>query len=394
MISYDTTVPCHTSFSMNIIIAGDYSPRSYLQETLDTKAYEGIFGSVRPIVEGADYSIVNFESTIADHSSLKIQKCGPHLKTNENAVTAIKFAGFKCVTLANNHFRDYGDSGVQKTLEELKKRGLDYVGGGTNLSEASKTLFKDISGRTLAVINACEHEFSIADSAHGGSNPLDIIEQYYAICEARKKADYVIVIIHGGHEHFNLPSIRMKKTYRFFIDVGADAVVNHHQHCWSGYEVYKGKPIFYGLGNFCFPNLTEGDNASFWNYGYMVRLIVDVGNVNFETIPYVQCFNEAGVKLLDERDSFDTQITALNSIIGNDVELKQRLKTFYSGNARRNRYLWEPYRSKLGKALYYLHLLPNYMTRRGNKLTMFFNLLNCESHRDKMMFQLKDYMEE
>jgi poly-gamma-glutamate synthesis protein (capsule biosynthesis protein) len=44
----------------------------------------------------------------------------------------------------------------------------------------------------------------------------------------------------------------MVETYRFFIEAGADAVVNHHQHCICGYEVYKGKPIFYGLGNFCF----------------------------------------------------------------------------------------------------------------------------------------------
>lgn len=379
---------------MNVIIAGDYSPLSFLQESLDAKAYDRVFGSVRPIIEGADYSIVNFESTIADHDSQKIKKCGPHLKTNENAVYAIKFAGFNCVTLANNHFRDYGDSAVQKTIEELSKEGLDYVGGGANIDEASKTLFKKISGKTLAIINACEHEFSIADSSQSGSNPLDVIEQYNAICEARQKADYVLVIIHGGHEHFNLPSVRMKKTYRFFIDAGADAIVNHHQHCWSGYEVYNGKPIFYGLGNFCFPNLSRVDNATSWNYGYMVRLLFEEGSVGFETIPYIQCFNEASVKLIVERDSFDKQITELNSIIGDDVRLEEKLTAFYSGNARRNRYLWEPYRSKFGKALYYLHLLPNYMTRRGKKLVMFYNLLNCESHRDKMMFQLKNYLEE
>lgn len=43
----------------------------------------------------------------------------------------------------------------------------------------------------------------------------------------------------------------MQEIYRFFVDIGADAVINHHQHCYSGYEVYKEKPIFYGLGNFC-----------------------------------------------------------------------------------------------------------------------------------------------
>ena len=42
----------------------------------------------------------------------------------------------------------------------------------------------------------------------------------------------------------------MKETYRFFVDCGADAVINHHQHCYSGYEYYKDKFICYGLGNF------------------------------------------------------------------------------------------------------------------------------------------------
>ena len=39
--------------------------------------------------------------------------------------------------------------------------------------------------------------------------------------------------------------------------VGADAVVNHHQHCYSGYEVYKDKPVFYGLGNLLFDHASK-----------------------------------------------------------------------------------------------------------------------------------------
>lgn len=52
--------------------------------------------------------------------------------------------------------------------------------------------------------------------------------------------------MHGGHEHYQLPSLRMQETYRFFIDAGADVVVNHHQHCFSGYEIYNNKYIFMG----------------------------------------------------------------------------------------------------------------------------------------------------
>ena len=156
------------------------------------------------------------------------------------------------------------------TLMYLNDKQADFVGGGNSLRQASETLYKSIDGHTLAVINCCEHEFSIATETSSGANPLNPIQQYYKIQEARKNADYVLVIVHGGHEHYQLPSPRMKETYRFFVDAGADAVVNHHQHCYSGYEVYNGKPIFYGIGNFLFDR--EGVRNSIWNEGDMVLL--------------------------------------------------------------------------------------------------------------------------
>ena len=55
-------------------------------------------------------------------------------------------------------------------------------------TEASKILYKEIAGMTLAIINCCEHEFSIATEKTAGSNPLNPIKQYYAIKEAKEKA--------------------------------------------------------------------------------------------------------------------------------------------------------------------------------------------------------------
>ena len=77
----------------------------------------------------------------------------------------------------------------------------------------------------MAVINCCEHEFSVTTGDFPGANPLNPIRQFYKISEARKDADYVVVIVHGGHEMLQLPSPRMQELYRYFIDVGADAVI-------------------------------------------------------------------------------------------------------------------------------------------------------------------------
>ena len=374
---------------MKLLIAGDFSPRYDLQKQIDLHNFQTIFDDVKYTIDQSDYSIVNFETTIADDKDHPILKSGPHLKTNYNAIEAIKYAGFKCVTLANNHFFDYGDSSVKKTISAIDESYLDRVGGGNNLEEASAVLYKDVVGETIALINACEHEFSIAEDEHGGCNPLDTINLFYAICEAKAKAKFIIVIIHGGHEHHKLPSPRMKKIYRYFIDAGADAVINHHQHCFSGYEVYNGKPIFYGLGNFCFPSQLQADEPTFWNYGYMVVLYLTDKNIDFEIIPYIQCFKNTSVELLKEKAQFLQEIEELNTIIQDDKLLEKHTVEFFFRNERKIQYVWEPYRGKILKALYYFHLLPSLVTNKGSKLTMLYNCLNCESHRDKMMCILK-----
>ena len=69
---------------------------------------------------------------------------------------------------------------------------------------------------------------------------------------AKEDNDLVIVIVHGGREHYQLPTPKQRERFRFYADAGADFVVGHHTHCYSGYEIYKGKPIFYSLGNFIF----------------------------------------------------------------------------------------------------------------------------------------------
>lgn len=200
-----------------------------------------------------------------------ITKKGPNLSCNEDSFKALKWLGINGVTLANNHFYDYGESGVSQTLDICEKYVVDHVGGGRNLVEASAVLYKEIGGEKLAIVNCCEHEFSIASDKKGGANPIDVVNQYRAIQEARNNADFVVVIVHGGYEHYQLPSCRMVELYRFFVDAGASAVVNHHQHCFSSYEWYNGCPIYYGLGNFCF-DISPVRTAEKWNYGYMVML--------------------------------------------------------------------------------------------------------------------------
>ena len=367
---------------MKILVSGDFCPQHRVAKLFEEGDFSSVLGEVKPIVESADYAIVNFECPVTLGGEQPIEKMGPNLHCSEKGVEAIRWAGFDCVTLANNHFRDFGTDGVSNTLKSCKKHGLKTVGGGMNIAEASLTLYEVIHGKTLAIINCCEHEFSIATENTAGSNPLNLVQHYYAIQEARQKADHVLVIIHGGHEHYQLPSIRMQETYRFFIDAGADAVVNHHQHCFSGYEIYKGKPIFYGLGNFCFDKAKKMANR--WYEGYMVT--IDFGlTIDFIIHPYIQCHKEPCVQILT-RNAYAESIEKLNNIIVHQKILRKRQDEFYLHEAVKYKQLLEPFNNRFLLALQRRKLLPSFITKRRKLMAIDF--IVCESHRDRLIFHL------
>ena len=369
---------------MKVFVAGDFCPQNRVIEKFDQGDYEFVLGDIKELISDADYSIINLECPVMRVEGRPIKKCGPNLKCSEKGLDAIKWVGFDGVSLANNHFLDYGEEGVEYTLEACKKYGIDVVGGGKNIQEASRILYKEFDGKTLAIINCCEHEFSIATDNTAGSNPLNPIQQYYAIQEAKTKADYVLVIVHGGHEHYQLPSIRMQDTYRFFVDSGADAVVNHHQHCFSGYEVYKRKPIFYGLGNFCFDRGISKN--SIWYEGFMVSICFDK-QIQFELHPYSQCKEQATVRL-EKIDTFAAQFEKLNTIINNRQLLKKNNVEYYASSLDSANMALSPISNRYIRFLQHWHLFPKY--RFGSKLVLrLYNFLLCEAHKDKIDFFLK-----
>ena len=365
---------------MKLIITGDFVPNERVAEAFAHGDYSSV-EALRPVFADANYRIVNLECPILHGGEKPIIKNGPNLYADTHALEALKEVAADCVTLANNHFRDYGDEGVLNTLSELSAYKIDYVGGGANLKDAAIVLYKQIGKETLAIINCCEHESSIATDEHCGSNPLNPIQQYYAILEAKGKADYVLVIVHGGVEHYQLPTPRMQETYRFFIDAGADAVINHHQHCYSGYEEYKGKPIFYGLGNLCFDNPAK---KGLWNEGFVLDLTLSMKGLSYTLLPYHQCAAEPKVVLFKdtEKQLFEERIENLNGIIADPEQLAANYDELKRSTRMKYRASIEPYKSRIMRFLFRKHLLPSFM---HSKYVVISNMIACESHRERLL---------
>src|SRR5262249_48792320 len=149
---------------------------------------------------------------------------------------------------------------------------------------------------------------------------IDPIENYHQISRARREADIVIVTFHGGNEYLEFPRPGLRKICRYFIDVGADAVIGHHPHVPGAYEYHRGKPIVYSLGNFVFDaeSHTEG-----WSSGYLTRLSFDVASKRFrglELFPYEQSVEKKGLRLLDggEKERALSHLEDLRKRLGSD----------------------------------------------------------------------------
>ena len=92
---------------MKIIIAGDYCPRDNVSKILGEERYNHVLGEVHEVLcNDIDYAIVNLECPVVEKNAAPIDKCGPNLCCNRKGLEALKWAGFNCVTLANNHFLD------------------------------------------------------------------------------------------------------------------------------------------------------------------------------------------------------------------------------------------------------------------------------------------------
>lgn len=117
---------------MKIIFTGDFSTQNRLAN-LDKINIINVDGSDYHFV---DYAVVNFESPIST-SGRPITKIGPNLKNSVKSIQALKEVGVDMLTLANNHFRDYGECGVDETIKECERQNVAYLGGAILRSQRS-----------------------------------------------------------------------------------------------------------------------------------------------------------------------------------------------------------------------------------------------------------------
>jgi len=370
---------------IRILIAGDFSPQGRVAR-IHQSAPREVFGEFMNALMSVDLAIVNLEAPLC-RPARPLVKTGPSLHGPVESAAFLKRSGFGLVCLANNHIMDYGADGLSQTVAALAKARMPWVGAGNDYADASKPFLTEQQGEKIAILNFAENEWSTTYGSEAGACPIDPVRNFSAIRDVRKRAGKVIVISHAGHERHPLPSPRMRELFRFYIDAGADAVVGHHTHCTSGHEIYKGKPVFYSVGNFLFDS--ERHRSGPWTQGLAVELQLQGDTVDFRIYHFNQCTAGALFEMVDaeESDRRTQKLDELNEVIEDPELLAASFSELVVERQRMYGAYLEPRLPRLIGAAQRRGWLPRLITRRHRRLLL--NLVRCESHREMLLELLK-----
>lgn len=222
-----------------------------------------------------DFRIGTLESAIGDDipfDEVKLKDEMNLIYSKNVDLVRVKEMGFNVVSIANNHVYDLGEEGLVNTINLLDNLGIKHCGAGLNEDMASEPAVVESNGLSIAFIACCLHEYASewvgyvkkATKLEAGIYMPSISELQGSIRKAKKKYDYVYVLPHWGREHHDLQADKISTFAKLIIAAGADGVIGSHPHVINPVSSYNGKPIFFSLGNFLFPDFLVNKPRPIW----------------------------------------------------------------------------------------------------------------------------------
>ncbi len=207
------------------------------------------FEKIAPFMRQHDVVCANLETSITSRGTEYVNKKHRFRLHPRNASYLSKLK-LDVATLGNNHMLDFGTTGMNDTIAFLQKHGIRYTGAGMSEAEARRPAVVN-RGTKMYFLSYCERppeDFYAKGDKPGiakivRSKIVEDVQRY------KKTNTLVFVNLHWGIEYTEEPRPDQVKTAHMIIDAGADAVIGHHPHIPQSVEVYKGKPVFYSLGN-------------------------------------------------------------------------------------------------------------------------------------------------
>ena len=209
--------------------------------------------TMRGLISSADLALANMEESAPDHFTF--HRHGTVFTGDPALIAGIARAGIDVASVASTHIGDGGPKGILQTIASLKKYGITPFGAGPNLAAARQPAIFTEGGVKVAILgyDGISSAYYGATASTIGDSPLVAKNVKEDIRAARAAgAQVVIAFPHWGIEYTFGPSPVQTRLAHIMIDAGADLVIGNHSHWVQSVEIYKGKPIWYSLGNFTF----------------------------------------------------------------------------------------------------------------------------------------------
>jgi poly-gamma-glutamate synthesis protein (capsule biosynthesis protein) len=241
------------AFVGDVMIGGEFLPYAEKRNLALDKPFEKVMSQI----VGADIVVANLEGPLNSNGSPR-QDVTALLSNHRAVVDIFKTCKNVVFNLGNNHIMDYGLEGLKRTVEVLGESGINHVGVGNNIEEATRELILNVSQKKIAFLSLTSDEPHIKsilgtkDSA-GCASYLQSETILKKIKNLKKQVDIICLLLHWGHEFYSFPSFEQVGIARELIDSGVNLIVGGHPHVIQGLECYQGAPIAYSLGNFFMP---------------------------------------------------------------------------------------------------------------------------------------------
>lgn len=203
--------------------------------------------------------VLNFESTL-DYLNGNRGTLKTGLFSTKYSLDVLHFLNVKCVALANNHVTDFHFD-VTSFIRTFEDCYMKTVGLGNTLIEAAnnwkceeeKLIILNFGWQTIKCKSATLKGIGVNPYKYGY-----VEKEVEKVCKLYPEYK-VVLFLHWNYEFENLPQPADRMFAHHMIDIGVDAIIGHHPHIINPLEIYRGKPIFYSLGNFYFPQVNYGD---------------------------------------------------------------------------------------------------------------------------------------
>ena len=235
---------------LSLLVGGDIMLAGRSRRYIKEQGSDYPFAATLPLLQKAHIVLANLEGPMARHAQKQDRNFS--YRVNPRRAIALARANISVVTLANNHLMDCGREGVLETIKVLTKAGVHPLGAGIDEVSSRLPVILDAGGIKVGLLGYYWNRRCAARKRLPGG-AMDTPEALQAdIGRLRPLADRIVVTFHWGIPYEREPLAEDRLKARLAIECGADAVIGHHLHVLQPFEVHRGRPIFYSVGNFAF----------------------------------------------------------------------------------------------------------------------------------------------